>query len=470
MTKTGDNRVKQAFMLPSHHMQPSIFKSYDIRALSPGEIEISDAERIGRALGSIYKPKRVIVGHDMRTTSQPLEEALIEGLRSQGADVIRVGLCSTPMFYFAMTEAQDSVDLGVMVTASHNPAEYNGFKMMRGNGLPIGQGSGMEEIRDLACAELPIPQATTIGDVSEDTNLLERYIEKMWTLSGLEGDFSHLRIAVDAGNGMNGHTLPKLLGRLHGARVEELYWDLDGRFPNHEANPVKTETLDELREVMKKYDCQVGFAFDGDGDRIGVVDEEGTPIPGDILGALLSQEILRDHPQATILYDLRSSSSLPELIESLGGTAKMCRVGHAHIKKQLIEEKAAFASELSMHFYFGDLRGSEATDLVLLLILKLMQREGKPLSQLWKPLKKYAHSGEINFKVADAQATIERIQEHFASKAKDIITIDGVRMNFEGWWFSVRASNTEPFLRLNLEAKTLEEMEAHKKELTELIY
>ncbi|USN52985.1 MAG: phosphomannomutase/phosphoglucomutase [Candidatus Nomurabacteria bacterium] len=451
-------------------MQPSIFKSYDIRALSPGEIEISDAERIGRTLGAIYKPKRVIVGHDMRTTSQELEEALIEGLRSQGADIVRIGLCSTPMFYFAMTEARESVDLGVMVTASHNPSEYNGFKMMLGNGLPIGQGSGMEDIRDMACSEMPIPHAAQTGSVTDDEHVLEHYIEKMWQLSGLAGDFSDLRIAVDAGNGMNGHTLPKLLGRLHGAHIEKLYWDLDGRFPNHEANPVKTETLDALRAVMKKHQCHVGFAFDGDGDRIGVVDEEGTPIPGDMLGALLSQEILRDHLQATILYDLRSSSSLPELITSLGGTAKMCRVGHAHIKKQLIEENAAFASELSMHFYFGDLRGSEATDLVLLLVLKFMQREGKPLSQLWKPLKKYAHSGEINFKVADTQATIERIQEHFVSKAKDIITIDGVRMNFEGWWFSVRASNTEPLLRLNLEAKTVEEMEAHKKELTDLIY
>ncbi len=456
-------------MLPSHHMQPSIFKSYDIRALSPGEIEISDAERIGRALGAIHKPKRVIVGHDMRTTSQPLEEALIEGLRSQGADVVRIGLCSTPMFYFAMFEAQGSADLGVMVTASHNPAEYNGFKMMRGNGLPIGQGGGMEEIRDLACNELPIPQAAVTGNVTTDDNVLERYIEKVWQLSGLEGDFSALRIAVDAGNGMNGHTLPKLLGRLHGAHVEELYWDLDGRFPNHEANPVKTETLDELRDVMKKHQCHVGFAFDGDGDRIGIVDEEGTPIQGDMIAALLSQEILRDHPNATILYDLRSSSSLPELIASLGGTAKMCRVGHAHIKKQLIEENAAFASELSMHFYFGDLHGSEATDLVLLLILKIMQREGKPLSQLWKPLKKYAHSGEINFKVIDAKAALERINAHFAAQAKEIITIDGIRMNMDGWWFSVRTSNTEPLLRLNLEANTPEEMEAHKAELIALI-
>ncbi len=450
-------------------MNPSIFKAYDIRGRSPEDLDASDALRIGKAIGIRFAPKRVVVGRDMRGTSPMLEDALVEGLRSQGAEVVRIGLCSTPMFNYAIAEANGGYDLGVMVTASHNPAQDNGMKITLGDNLPVGMGSGMESLRDLALADMPMPDAAVRGGESEDPDVLERYVEAMWNFSGLSGDFENWRISIDAGNGMDGHVLPKLARKLKHADIRELYWPLDGTFPNHEANPLKVETLEDLIADVKKSNAAFGVAFDGDGDRVGFVDETGTPIPGDILTALFAQEILKDKPGGLILYDLRSSWSVREAVEEAGGKAKMCKVGHANIKRQMREEGAVFAGELSMHFYFQELKGCESGDLAMLLLIRLLQREKKKLSQIWKPLLRYAHSGEINFKVADPKAKIEEISSKYAASAKDVSTLDGVRIEFEDWWFNLRASNTEPLLRLNLEAKTTEEMERHKEELAALI-
>ncbi|QKJ94789.1 MAG: hypothetical protein HND39_00030 [Ignavibacteriota bacterium] len=247
-------------------------------------------------------------------------------------------------------------DLGV-ITASHNPAQDNGFKITFGNNLPVGMGSGMEEIRDLATSDAPMPDAATRGGVEEDPGLLDRYVDAMWKLSGLEDEFEGWRISVDAGNGMDGYVLPKLTRKLRGADVRELYWQLDGNFPNHEANPLKNETLQDLIADVRKSGARFGAAFDGDGDRVGFVDENGEPIPGDILTALFAREILKDKPGGLVLYDVRSSWSVREAIEEAGGTAKMCKVGHANIKRQMREEGAVFAGELSMHFYFEELKG-----------------------------------------------------------------------------------------------------------------
>lgn len=400
-----------------------------------------------------------------------LEDALVDGLRSQGTDVVRVGLCSTPMFNFAIAEAADATDhydLGVMVTASHNPAHDNGMKITLGDNLPVGMGSGMESLRDLALADMPMPDAAKRGGESEDTGLLERYVEAIWNFSGLSGDFEGWRISMDAGNGMDGHVLPKLARKLTNADVRELFWPLDGNFPNHEANPLKVETLTALIADVRKSGAAFGVAFDGDGDRVGFVDEAGTPIPGDILTAIFAQEILKDKPGGLVLYDLRSSWSVREAVEEAGGTAKMCMVGHANIKRQMREEGAVFAGELSMHFYFQELKGCESGDLAMLLLIRLLQREKKKLSEIWKPLLRYSHSGEINFKVADPKAKIEEIATAYAGTG-DVSRIDGVRIEFADWWFNLRASNTEPLLRLNLEAKTPEDMERHKAELAALI-
>lgn len=450
-------------------MNPSIFKAYDIRGRSPEDLDAADALRIGKAIGSRFAPKRVVVGHDMRRTSPMLEDALIEGLRSQGADVVRIGLCSTPMFNFAITDANGGYDLGVMVTASHNPAGDNGMKITLGDNLPVGMGSGMESLRDLALGDMPMPDAVTRGTVSEDTEVLSRYVDHMWQLSGLTGEFEGLRISVDAGNGMDGHVLPVLMRKLHGADVRELYWQLDGTFPNHEANPLKIETLEDLIADVKKSGAAFGAAFDGDGDRVGFVDETGTPIPGDILTALFAQEILKDKPKGLVLYDIRSSWSVAEAIEAAGGTAKMCKVGHANIKRQMREEGAVFAGEMSMHFYFQELKGCESGDLAMLLLVRMLRREGKKLSELWRPIAKYFHSGEINFTVADPKAKIEELATNFKLQASRFTNIDGIRAEFPDWWFNVRASNTEPLLRLNVETKTAEQLAERVAELSALI-
>jgi phosphomannomutase len=434
-------------------MNPSIFKAYDIRGLSPGELGAAEAGRIGAALAQLHRPKTVVVGHDMRLTSTELEEALIDGLNSQGVDVVRIGLCTTPMFNFAVAESDGAFDMGVMVTASHNPAKYNGLKITKGDNTAIGQGSGMEELRDLACGGEPIPQANGRGIVSDDNGLLVRYVEAIWSRSKLEGDLTDWHIAIDAGNGMEGIVLPKLSKKL-GADVHELYWKLDGNFPNHEANPVKVETLKDLQEEVLSKECAFGASFDGDGDRVGFVDEKGEAIPGDILTALFAKAILVEQKGATVLYDLRSSRSVREVIEEAGGKAEMCKVGHAGIKRQMRESGAVFAGELSMHFYFAEFANCEASDYAMLLLIRLMLREGKPLSEIWKPLVRYAHSGEINFHVSDSQAALALVEERYSKGSVDVSHLDGVRIDMGDWWFSLRASNTEPLIRLNLEANT----------------
>jgi len=446
-------------------MSPSIFKAYDIRGLSPGEIDAALAGRLGKCLASQYKPKRVLIGRDMRLTSEELEDSLVDGFLSQGVDVVRIGLCSTPMFNFAINENPGTYDLGVMVTASHNPAKYNGFKITRGDGLPVGEGAGMEELAALVQSETLLPDVSTRGKASDDGEVLERYVDKVWKLAKVAGEFEGITISIDAGNGMDGVVLPKLSRKLRDANVRELYWMPDGRFPNHEANPLKRETLVDLTEDVIKSKAQFGVAFDGDGDRVGFVDEKGVPIPGDILTALLAQEILREKP-GLVLYDVRSSWSVRDAIESAGGTAKMCKVGHANIKRQMREEGAVFAGELSMHFYFTEFNNAESGDYAMLLMLKRVLREGKTLSQIWKPVNKYFKSEEINFQAKHALEKIEELAAKYEAGSNNVSRLDGVRIEFDDWWFNVRASNTEPLLRLNVEAKTQGMLDEKLAELT----
>lgn len=455
-----------------------VFRAYDIRGLSPGELDQEFARRLGHVLEAEFRPQRVLVGLDMRQTSPELEAGLLNGLTSRGVEVTRIGLCSTPMFNATLGLAQGKYDLGVMITASHNPAPYNGFKLVRGDVRPIGQGTGMERLRDRFLSSETWKPEPRRGSVVQDPKALSAYLDKIFSLVEV-ASLPKMKIAVDTGNGMNGIVLTELAKRLPQVTILPLYFEPDGNFPHHEANPLKTETLRDLQTLVKREGCVCGAAFDGDGDRVGFMDEQAEPIPGDLTTALLAQSLLAQAPGSTILYDLRSSWSVSEAIQAAHGVPVMCRVGHAFIKQQMRAAQGLFAGELSMHFYFRDLWNAESGDLGLLLLLKLMATSGRPLSELWRPLKKYAKTSELNSKVSDKTATLQRIEERFVPFASSVSKLDGLRLEFnvaadgskgpEAWWFSVRPSNTEPLMRLVVEAVSPEVLAARRDELLALI-
>jgi phosphomannomutase len=453
----------------------SVFKAYDIRGESPQVIDPAFSANLGLAIVNVRQPKRVMVGRDMRRTSPELEQALVESLVSQGVEVTRIGLCSTPMFNVLLGLADPKFDLGVMITASHNPGKYNGFKFSDGNCVPVGLGSGLEMIRD-AWPTDPIPSAEKIGSVVDDPTALDRYVDHIVKLADLPTDMPEMKVVIDAGNGMAGHVIPKLLEKCLWIKAEKLYFELDGNFPNHEANPLKEETLAALKTKIKESGAACGIAFDGDADRVGFVDERGVQIKGDILTALFSTIQLPKKPGSEILFDVRSSWSVPETVLEAGGKPRIFKVGHALIKKEMSVSGAWFAGEVSMHYYFNELWNVESGDYAMLILLKVLVASGQPLSSMWKKIAHYFHSGEINFEVKDTKSVLERVKEVYVGQSTKVIDIDGIRCEFgdpkvdmEAWWFNVRASNTEPLVRLTLEATTEELMKQKVDELTKLI-
>ncbi len=453
-------------------MDQKIFKAYDIRGLAPGQLDADTAYRVGQALVKFSGAKAVVVGRDMRATSPELFEALARGVNSLGADVIDIGQVTTPMLYFTVG-AYDLHDAGAMITASHNPKEYNGIKLCLGDASPIGATTGMAEIRDLAAAG-PYPEVGEPGTIVE-TDIRSDYLDRLF--EAVEPQYlAKLKVVTDTGNGMEGAIIKDLLDRCRRVTYKTLCLEPNGNFPNHEANPLKEETLVMLAERVRREGADVGFAFDGDGDRIGVVDERGEVVRGDLLTALLSAELLPAEPGATVLYDVRSSMATAEAIAAAGGNPVMCPVGHGLIKPLLRQTGAIFGGELSLHFYFRDLYGCESSDVAMLLIMAMMSRLKKPLSEIVAPLRRYHHSGEINSEVADPSLVFARLRESYGHEAATETTIDGLRYDFrdavrpeEDWWFSVRSSNTEPLLRLNLEAKSRTKMESKQEELLGLI-
>jgi phosphomannomutase len=463
-----------------------VFKAYDIRGLSPGQLDEAFARRLGQVLAAEYKPKLVLVGRDMRSTTPELEAALIDGLTGMGVDVVKIGLCSSPMFYVSVGLGEGLYDLGVMVTASHNPAKYNGFKMMHGDMVPIGEGMGMETIRDRFLSEETFEGVRasgrkgvgSAGTVTEDADALKKYLDKVCSFVDVK-KLPAMKIAADAGNGMNGFILPELVKRIPQVTILPLYWKLDGRFPNHEANPLKTETLKELSDLVRKEKCAFGASFDGDGDRVGFVDEKGRPIPGDLMEAILARPLLADAPGSKVLYNVNCSWTTVDEIKAAGGVPEMSRVGHALIKQQMRETKALFAGEISMHYFFGALWNMESSDLCLLLLMKILAGSGKPLSELWRPLRHFFKTQEINSEVADKVSALKRVQDAFTPTASSVSTMDGVRMEFginpdgtrteEAWWFCVRPSNTEPFIRLIVEASSEDKLAKKRDQLLKLI-
>lgn len=446
--------------LGRREIKREIFKAYDIRGLYPEEIDDDAAYRIARAFVSALRCKRVVVGHDMRDSAASFEAATIRGIVDQGADVVPIGLTSTPMYYFAVNHLNG--DAGMQCSASHNPAEYNGYKMTGPQAIPSIAFVSNDALYEAACAgEFDDPEKK--GTVLEEQNVLDAYVEAVLNTAGIR-DFGSLKIVVDCGNGMGGYILPKLFDKVANEPIR-LYWRLDGRFPNHEANPLKTETLLALRDRVVDERADLGVAFDGDGDRVAFVDESGQIIPGDFVTALIAREMLKKKPGAEILYDLRSSWVVPEEIEKAGGEAIECRVGHGLIKKQMREEGGYFAGELSSHYYFKDFYTTDNGDLAMLMVIKLILAEGIPMSEIVRPLRRYFHSGEINSEVADIPAVLARLKARYGPSAKRVTEIDGYKAEFDDWWFNVRPSNTEPLIRLNLEAKTKQMMEEKVEEL-----
>jgi phosphomannomutase len=438
----------------------SIFKAYDIRGLVPEQLSAGDAYAIGRATARFlarFRSGPIAVGRDARRSSPELAAALVRGLGDEGSDVFDLGLVSTPMLYFAVEHLAAAG--GVMVTASHNPGQYNGLKVCREHAIPVGGASGLREIEALSRELREAAPAKTRGRVTS-RDVRSAYVDHVMALAPRA--CPRLRLAIDCGNGMGSVGLEPVLERLPLA-VERLYFEPDGTFPNHEADPLKVENLHDLMAAVKRSGADLGVAFDGDGDRAMFVDERARPIPADRITALLAGPLLRRHPGARVLYDLRSSRATAEAIEAAGGASEMCRVGHSFVKAAMRENGAVFAGELSGHFYFRFSETLVADDglAAFLALLDVLASEGGPISRLVEPLERYYASGEINRKVTDVNAVLRAIEREHA-EAPEISHLDGLLVRYPDWWFNLRPSNTEPLLRLNLEASTPKEMGARR--------
>lgn len=434
-----------------------IFKAYDIRGVVGKDLNEDQAFKIGRAFVSFLNCRRVVVGQDMRSSSEAMFKALTRGLTHQGADVIRIGVCSTPMSYYA--NGKLGADAGIMITASHNPGEWNGFKLCREKAIPISGATGIQEIERRVMQSDFAPAAAVPGTISS-YDILPEYVEHVRQLAALKRPVA---IAADCANAMGCVEVKALTGLL---RVDAMYDTLDGTFPHHEANPLKTETLADLQQKVRAGRYDFGVAFDGDADRAGFVDETGAIVPMDMITLLIAQSILKKQ-KGVILYDLRSSWSVREVILENGGTPQMCRVGHAFIKQQMRAAQAQFAGELSGHYYFQDNYFTESSAMAVLYIANLLSQSREPLSAMIKPFHRYFKSEEINSEVKDPAAALARLKSQYSNGKQ--FELDGLSVEFTDWWFNVRCSNTEPLVRLNLEAKTQAQLDQRTQELLALI-
>jgi phosphomannomutase len=431
----------------------SIFKAYDVRGLVETELTPEVVRAIGASAARVLVDDAgaVVVGHDMRPSSRPLVEAFSEGVTSQGVDVIDIGLASTDMLYFA---SGDLGAPGAMFTASHNPPTYNGIKLCRAGAQPVSIDSGLGDIRDLAAEGGPAPTGTS-GSVREE-DVLSRFADHVRSFVDREV-LRPVRFAVDAGNGMAGHVVPAVFEGLP-FEVVPMYFELDGTFPNHEANPIEPENLVDLQERVRADGLPLGLAFDGDADRMFAVDERGEPVPSSLVGAVVADRLLAKTPGETVLYNLICSRTVPETIEAAGGTAVRTRVGHSFIKQRMAETDAIFAAEHSGHYYFRDNYRADSGLIAALLLLEAVAAADAPLSEVVAPYDRYATSGEINFRVEDAADVIEQVREHFADRTVSSDTEDGLTVVLDDGWFNLRPSNTEPLLRLNAEGDDTDAM------------
>jgi phosphomannomutase len=437
-------------------MSASIFKAYDVRGLVDVEITPAFTFATGAALARFLKlerePGTVVIGEDMRPSSPALADAFSAGVTSQGLDVIRIGLASTDMLYFAAGKLNLP---GAMFTASHNPAEYNGIKMCFSGARPIGKESGLLTIEKFVEEGSPVALAQ-VG-IERHQEMLGEYVAHLLNLVDVS-KIRKLKIVVDAGNGMAGHTAPAVFSEMN-AEVIEMYYELDGTFPNHEANPIDPANLKDLQKAVKKHKADIGLAFDGDADRCFLVDEKGELVNPSSLTALIASRELGKYPGSTIIYNLISSKSVREVVEECGGKSVRSRVGHSYIKKLMAETGAVFGGEHSGHFYFRDFWRADSGMLAALHAIAALGENEIPLSQLLAPFNRYVSSGEINSTVKDAAAASALVEEIYGAKAGvELDHLDGLTVTGDTWWFNLRASNTEPLLRLNVEATTDVEM------------
>ena len=423
----------------------SIFKAYDIRGVYPDQLDEDAAARIGEGLVAFTGSDRILLGHDMRTSSDPLAAAFARGAGAAGATVVHVGEVSTDALYFA----SGKLDLpGVMITASHNPAQYNGFKPCGKQAAPIGSESGLDEIRKVAEAADGAPAAPP--SQAERVDILGEYADHCRSLVD-PSLLRPLKVAIDAGNGMAGKTVPMVFEPLP-FEVVPLYFELDGTFPNHPASPIEPENIVDLQNAVREGNCDVGLAFDGDADRVFLVDENADPLSGSTTTALVAERLLKKFPGESIIYNLICSWAVREVIEENGGRPIRTRVGHSFIKEVMAESGAIFGGEHSGHYYFRNNFRADSGMIAALIVLEALSEFGGPLSKLSEPFDRYSVSGEINSVVTDQTGTIEKLAATYSDGNQD--RMDGLTVEYPDWWFNCRPSNTEPLLRLNLEART----------------
>ncbi|MBM2821463.1 MAG: phosphomannomutase/phosphoglucomutase [Thermoleophilia bacterium] len=445
-------------------LDPAVFKAYDVRGLYPSQLDEDGAYRIGRAYVEHFEPKTIAVGWDMRLSSPGMAGAAIDGAADGGADVIELGLVGTEMLYHAVAEL--GLEGGICVTASHNPKEYTGMKIVRRGALPVGGDSGLAEIR--ALADAGFGEVERRGDVRPE-DVWGGFVSKVLSFVDVS-KISPLRIVVDAANGMAGLMLPPVLEHLPQLDVVRCYFEPDGNFPNHEPNPLLPENREFIVEKVRAEGADLGVAYDGDGDRCFFVDDTGEFVPGDFVTALLAEAVLEAAPGEKVIYDVRASRAVPETIERAGGVPLVNRVGHAFIKQRMRKEDAVFAGEVSAHYYFRDFSQADTGVVPFLLMVELLSRRRRKLSEILTPYRtRFFLTGEINTPVADVPLKLQELKERYTAAGGRISHLDGISIDFDDWHFNVRPSNTEPLLRLNLEALSEELMTAKRAEVLDLI-
>ena len=452
-------------------LDPKVFKAYDVRGIYPDELDEAGAEAIGRAYVEQFEPRRLAVGRDMRLSSPAMQEAFMRGATSAGADVLDLGLVGTDMVYFAVGSL--GLEGGAMVTASHNPKEYTGMKLVRRGALPVGGESGLLDVRDRALAKETGPGGPRPGGSHRDVSVTEgslathdiwpAYVERVLSFVDVSA-IKPLKVVIDAANGMAGAMLPPVLEQLPIETVR-CYFEPDGSFPNHEPNPLLPENREFIVQKTLEEGADLGVAFDGDADRCFFVDDTGDFVPGDFTTALFAETILGREPGGKIIYDVRASWAVPETIERAGGVPLINRVGHAFIKQRMRAEGAVFGGEVSAHYYFREFSQADTGVVPFLLMLELISKRGQKLSEILAPFRsQYFITGEINTPVADVALKLQELKERYAAEGGRVSHPDGISVEFDDWHFNVRPSNTEPLLRLNLEARGSEALMERKRD------